>query len=245
MKRDIIVTEDGSHTLYLPEMDEHYHSTHGAIQESQHVYIDAGFNVVQKQKLNIFEVGFGTGLNAWLTLLENERQAKQVNYYTIEKYPLEYNEYCQLNYSSHFDLNKQKQFQYMHDCAWKKTIEISPSFSISKINCDLTKLDYSVLPLFDLIYFDAFAPNKQNDLWKTDIFKQLYNQCHQNAILVTYSAKGEVRRMLQSVGFIVERIPGPPGKREMLRAKKECTETVIGIGRQQPDDQLTNIDLQN
>ena len=220
MKRSIIITEDGSHTLYLPEMDEHYHSVHGAVQESMHVFINTGFNGIQTNKLTVFEVGFGTGLNAWLTLVASKQQQKQVNYYTIEKYPLKSEEYCTLNYGILAGDNQQQQFLQLHNCEWEQPVAITPSFRVTKLKADLTSFNFENLPLFDLIYFDAFAPNKQEGLWNTTIFQQLFDHCNNEAILVTYSAKGDVRRSLQAVGFNVERIPGPPGKREMLRARK-------------------------
>lgn len=221
MERKIILTEDGSHTLYLPKMDEHYHSTHGAVQESKHVFINAGYHAIAKNKLNIFEVGFGTGLNAFLTLIENQTDNKLVEYFSIEKYPLNNDEYTVLNYGKVAGKKLQEKYLYMHSCDWDKKTAITTSFNLNKIKGDITNFNFKDLPLFDLIYFDAFAPNKQVEVWNNTIFQQLFNNSNHGAILVTYCAKGEVRRTLQAVGFKVERIAGPPGKREMLRASKE------------------------
>lgn len=220
MERILIKTDDGSHTLFLPEIDEHFHSTHGAIQESKHVYIDAGLKQMQKNELTIFEVGFGTGLNAFLTYLEAENTFLKINYYSIEKYPLKEELYQSLNYADEKGGNAGAVFQLMHHSTWNEPNEIDARFNLIKIDADITTFDFSNLPNFDLIYFDAFAPNKQPEVWATEIIQRLYKQCNPGGILVTYCAKGEIRRKLQSVGFKVERMEGPPGKREMLRGIK-------------------------
>lgn len=215
MERKIIATEDGSHTIFIPEMNEHYHSTHGAIQESVHVFIESGLKHVNKNEINVLEVGFGTGLNAWLSLLECGNQLK-INYYTIEKYPLNQEEYLLLNYCK---TEQNSLFNKLHQCSWNNTQNILSNFTITKFEADITTIDFKLFPKFDLIYFDAFAPNKQSDsgIWTKEIFKKIFDKCSSNAIFVTYCAQGQVRRDLQEVGFKVERIPGPPGKREMLR----------------------------
>jgi len=220
MERILIKTDDGSHTLFLPEIDEHYHSTHGAIQESKHVFIEAGLKQMQKNELTIFEVGFGTGLNSFLTYLETENTHLKINYYCIEKYPLTDEIYQSLNYADEKRGNEGTVFQLMHHSSWNVMTEIDARFNLTKIDADIITFDFSNLPQFDLIYFDAFAPNKQPELWTSEMFQQLYNKCNPGGILVTYCAKGEIRRKLQSVGFNVERLNGPPGKREMLRGIK-------------------------
>jgi len=219
MKRQITLTEDGSHTLYLPEMDEHYHSVHGAIQESKYVFIESGFNLCKKKTINVFEVGFGTGLNALLTMLEAARNNIEVNYFSIEKYPLSAQESNVLNYTDLLNVNKEL-LQSIHECDWNSPVTITNGFILNKINNDLSAEDFENFPFFDVVYFDAFAPNKQPDLWNDAIYSKIFSHCGHEAIFVTYCAKGVVRRGLQSVGFTVERIPGPPGKKEMLRAFK-------------------------
>jgi tRNA U34 5-methylaminomethyl-2-thiouridine-forming methyltransferase MnmC len=229
MQREIQVTGDGSHTLYIPEMDEHYHSVHGAIQESRHVFIEAGLSHHPANKLVVFEVGFGTGLNAWLTLLEAQKQHREVIYFTIEKYPLTPDEYQILNYAEAGEAKDRQLFQSMHECNWGEMVQISPSFNLYKIKGDLRETGLTLFPKFDLVYFDAFAPNKQEDLWNTEIYRKLYQQSNTGAIFVTYCAKGVVRRGLQEAGFVAERLAGPPGKHEMLRGTKHWTVTVKKI----------------
>ncbi|MDP4203818.1 MAG: tRNA (5-methylaminomethyl-2-thiouridine)(34)-methyltransferase MnmD [Bacteroidota bacterium] len=211
------LTEDGSHTLYLPEMDEHYHSVHGAVQESRHVFIRAGFDACLSQSPRIFEVGFGTGLNALLTAIEAEKSKRRAAYTSVELYPLLPDQSEQLNYGAMLDADSL--FAGLHDAAWNEWCSMSPWFDLKKVEAD-----FSVMQMpeneYDLIYFDAFAPNKQEDLWKPEIFDRLFLSLKPGGVFVTYCAKGVVRRMLQSSGFLVERLPGPPGKHEMLRGKK-------------------------
>jgi tRNA U34 5-methylaminomethyl-2-thiouridine-forming methyltransferase MnmC len=220
MNRNLIITEDGSHSLFVPELNEQYHSIHGAIQESNHVFIDSGLKKCTKNNLVIFEVGFGTGLNTFLTLLAADELKLKISYIGIEKYPLLPTEYNSLNYSKQTNCKFEETFQQLHNCKWGEKVEINSFFSLLKINSDFRTENIETLPFFDLIYFDAFAPNKQPDLWSEPIYRKIYNQSNQGAILVTYCAKGIVRRELQQVGFIVERIAGPPGKKEMIRAIK-------------------------
>lgn len=220
MERILTKTDDGSLTFFLPEIDEHFHSTHGAVQESRHVFIEAGLKQMLKNKLTIFEVGFGTGLNAFLTYLESIPHPLTIDYYGIEKYPLKKEEYELLNYADEEVKHEHIVFQLLHHSTWNETVEIDVRFNLTKIDADIITFDFSNLPHFDLIYFDAFAPNKQPELWTSEMFQQLYNKCNPGGILVTYCAKGEIRRKLQSVGFNVERLNGSPGKREMLRGIK-------------------------
>lgn len=210
-------TADGTHTLYLPAIDEHYHSTNGALQEAQHVYINAGFNCCNKDEISLFEVGFGTGLNAFLTLLEAEKRGVRVKYVAIERYPLSSEFAKSLNYASLISPDSQFLFDLLHECEWEREIEITPYFNLIKVNADL--INYSFLQRFDVIYYDAFAPEKQPEMWQPFLFDKLYENANEEATLTTYCAKGIVRRALQSSGFVVERLPGPIGKREMLRAR--------------------------
>lgn len=216
MQRQIILTEDGSHTRFIPEMDEHYHSTHGAIQESMHVFIQSGLNIVEKKEITIFEVGFGTGLNALLTLM-HKKEDTIIKYITIEKYPLSQEEAQRLNYAGLIAPEHKAEFQKMHESPFNEDIQISDTFSIRKIKADLPSYTFEDIPLFDLIYYDAFAPNKQPQMWDKSIFDRIRAHCNEQAIFVTYCAKGSVRRDLNAAGFNMERIPGPPGKMEMLR----------------------------
>ncbi len=220
MLRKKATTEDGSHTFYLPEIDEHYHSTHGAIQESTHIFIKAGFNQIKKNDINILEVGFGTGLNALLSMIESDKTQQNINYYGVEKYPLSKEEYSGLNYPELTGFDCTPTFHAMHDRNWGETIKLTSHFKLTKIKADIKDYELTPLPFFDLIYYDAFAPNKQAGMWDKSIFEKIYQHAVSGAILVTYCVQGAVRRNLEQVGFVAERIPGPPGKREMLRVIK-------------------------
>lgn len=218
MKRIIEVTEDGSHTLFLPEMNEHFHSVHGAIQESTHVFIENGLRKCSRQTVHILEIGFGSGLNAFLTFLN--RGDQEIHYYTLEKYPLTDPEFTALNYAEQLRVEQHPIFRQLHECEWEHKVEIAPGFFLQKINADLTTIDFKNLPKFDLIYFDAFAPNKQPEMWTDAIFSKISGHCNSGAIFTTYCAKGDVRRSLQKNGYLMQRIPGPPGKKEMLFGEK-------------------------
>jgi tRNA U34 5-methylaminomethyl-2-thiouridine-forming methyltransferase MnmC len=212
---DIQLTADGSHTLFVPEMDEHYHSVNGAIQESDHVFIRAGLKQVMKESVRILEVGFGTGLNALLTLLHTDRA---VEYYAIELHPLPVEMIRLLNYGKMLCPGKEALYLSLHTAAWEMPVRITDLFTLHKIQGDSHTC---TLPEdIGLVYFDAFAPGKQPGMWNQAIFNKLYQSMAQGGILTTYCAKGSVRRMMQEAGYTVERIPGPPGKREMLRATK-------------------------
>lgn len=218
MEHKIQQTEDGSSTLYIPNLDEHYHSVHGAIQESLFVFIGNGLqHLSHSGNVRIFEVGFGTGLNALLTLDFALRNGINVDYCAIEKYPLAENEYSQLNYIDRYPHLKDA-FMLMHQADWNRKVQIADNFKLTKIHGDLVHCDIG--DRFDLVYQDAFAPDKQPELWSVELFRKLYQSMNSSGILVTYSAKGQVRRNMQNAGFTVERLPGPPGKREMLRANK-------------------------
>jgi len=227
MKLSLTVSEDGSHTLCREDLNETYHSIHGAIQESKHVFIDAGLRHWLKNNISndikILEVGFGTGLNALLTLdyLRKEAQELKVKYTGYELYPLEKEITQQLNYTSekHSLTALRPEFELMHATNWQQSNEISSEFQLTKIDQSILELDDN--QKYDLIFYDAFAPQVEPTLWEVEVFEKIYNATKPEGIFVTYCAKGQVRRDLESVGFKMERIPGPPGKREMLRGTKE------------------------
>jgi tRNA U34 5-methylaminomethyl-2-thiouridine-forming methyltransferase MnmC len=220
MKADIIQTGDSSDTIYLEQLDEHYHSTFGAIRESMHVFIQSGFRQCRPTELKILEIGFGTGLNCYLTLLECLKSGKTARYYSLEKYPLEREVWEKLNYPAVAEPVHSEWYQLIHSSPWDIETEIHPRFRLCKLEADATGWDFKSLPGIDLVYYDAFSPAKQPELWEKGIFENLFHAMKNGSIFVTYCARGSVRRNLQSVGFRVERIPGPPGKREMLRAFK-------------------------
>ena len=219
MNSELLITEDGSNSLYVPEIDECYHSSHGAIQESRHVFIEAGLKQCRKSEINVLEVGFGTGLNAFLTMIEAERSGKQIQYVSLEKYPVETEKALRLNYPEELSPEKRSFFELMHISAWNEKIQITPFFSLEKIKTDFTQ--YTPEHKFDVIFFDAFSPEKQPEMWTQERFELIYKHCNHGAILTTYCAKGVVRRSMQVAGFIVERLAGPPGKREILRGVRQ------------------------
>lgn len=212
-------TKDGSHTLFVPALDEHYHSVNGAVQESMHVFIDAGLRKVATDKVQVLEVGFGTGLNAFLTLLESEKWQKQVHFTSLELYPLAEDIYGRLNYGELILPEKADLFIKLHQVGWERSVEITPLFHLQKKKADLCQYDFGD-EMYDLIYFDAFAPDKQPEMWQPELFRKLFDHTRSGGILTTYCAKGVVRRAMQAAGYTVERLQGPPGKREMLRATK-------------------------
>ncbi|MFN8288840.1 MAG: tRNA (5-methylaminomethyl-2-thiouridine)(34)-methyltransferase MnmD [Chitinophagaceae bacterium] len=224
MERKIILTEDGSHSISVPALNVTYHSVHGAIAESQHVFIQAGLLDAQILEYtgvhSILEIGFGTGLNALLSFAEAEKHKNRIYYTALEPFPLEEEKINLLNYCDLLNRPDYKpRFQKMHDCGWEEMFEISAYFRLTKHRsalADLSAPDES----FNIVYFDAFAPAAQPELWTKEAFEKLYRLMTPGGILVTYCSKGEVRRAMQAAGFMVEKIPGPKGKREMVRAKK-------------------------
>lgn len=220
MNKEFVLTEDGSHTIYLPEIDEHYHSVHGAIQESLHVYINQGLLRTNQKELSILEIGFGTGLNAYLTFCYADGQNQSVNYYSLEKYPLTESEYSSLNYPQSIFPEYAEIFRQMHLAKWNIATAISPGFTLQKVQADLLTHQFNSVPQFDLVYYDAFAPGKQPEMWSDEILGKVAATVKNNGILVTYCAKGSVRRAFAAAGFGMERIPGPIGKKEILRGKK-------------------------
>ena len=214
----VVLTSDGSHTLYVPEIDECYHSTHGAIQESQHIFIETALRHCAKSEIRILEIGFGTGLNALLTFAEAEKSGKRIFYHSLEKYPVSKEKARQLNYSTLCEMNDNHIFEALHKAEWNCAVNITENFTLEKTECDFTEYD---LPYtYDVIYVDAFSPEKQPEMWSKDQFAKVFAAAENAATLSTYCAKGWVRRAMQAAGFKVERLPGPPGKREILRAGK-------------------------
>ncbi len=224
MERQIIPTADGSVTISIPASGVTYHSKHGAIQESMHVFIEAGLHYILSKSithnpLRILEMGFGTGLNALLVLQESILTGLPVHYETIEAFPLENVVYTRLNYCDQLQAPElQSQFLRLHESAWDITHSISDRFSFVKRNTTLEK--FSSSGSFDLIFYDAFAPSAQPELWTEAVFRKLFDLLNPGGILTTYCSKGDVRRAMMAAGFTVEKIPGPPGKREMVRAGK-------------------------
>lgn len=223
MQRQPILTKDGSHTILIPELNVTYHSQHGAIRESEHVFIEKGLieyiTRSKAQVLNVFEMGFGTGLNALLTLLYASRESLKVNYTAIDLYPLEPGQTTLLNYCSLLTGDHLlSTFEKLHESEWGSNTEITIDFKLLKLRESLQTV--SINESQDLIYFDAFAPFAQPELWTKNIFDKMYSLLSPGGILVTYCSKGDVRRAMQAAGFLIEKLPGPPGKREMVRASK-------------------------
>lgn len=216
---EIEQTADGSNTLYVPLLNEHYHSVKGALTESEHIFIGMGLKHCEAPRPQVLEIGFGTGLNAFLTLIEAEDTQKDIRFTTLERYPVAEDMLKALSYPERICPERRAEFYALHTAPWEEDVVISPHFTLHKQLCDFTL--YQADRKFDVIYFDAFAPEKQPEMWTPALFRSLFAGLNPKGILVTYCAKGVVRRMLQDSGFIVERLPGPPGgKREILRATK-------------------------
>ena len=218
MERSLKITEDGSHTMFVKGLDELYHSTHGALQESMHVFIKQGLLTLNQPSVRILELGFGTGLNALLTLSQSIPLKLDIFYHAVEKYPLMEHEYKQLNYEKLVDHLPKGSLHRIHCCPWGEPVQISDRFTLYKEEADFRSMKLS--PNINLVYFDAFSPDKQPELWTPEIMGAIGRVSDTGAILVTYSSKGIVRRALNSCGFDVLKVAGPPGKREMIRAIK-------------------------
>lgn len=219
MKREIIRTLDGSTTIHLQEWDECYHSKHGAIQEAQHVFIKNGLSLFEGKSVSILEIGFGTGLNAFITFLESKKLHQAIDYVGVEGYPVSPDEVLSMNYVTELDAdNESAVFEKMHESNWNEKIVLRDDFYLTKRKQFFDEIDD--LEKFDLIYFDAFGYRVQPELWSTAIFKKMYDALKPKGKLVTYAARGVVKRSMIEVGFTVEKLQGPPGKREMFRASK-------------------------
>lgn len=219
MEREIIQTLDGSTTIHLKEWDECYHSKHGAIQEAQHVFIKNGLSLFPNQSVSILEIGFGTGLNAFISFLESSKLNQSINYVGVEAYPVNATEVLAMNYVDELNAKSQKEvFEKMHESKWNEKIELTAEFELTKRKQFFDEIDD--VEQFDLIYFDAFGYRVQPELWSTAIFQKMYTALRPGGKLVTYAARGVVKRSMIEVGFTVEKLPGPPGKREMFRASK-------------------------
>jgi len=218
---EIFITEDGSHSLLSKKYGVSYHSKYGAIQESQHVFIEAAlYPILEKQKeISVLGIGMGTGLNVFMTFLESQKRDLSIDYISYEKFPIGKEQIAQLNYSNALNAEKnQSVFEKIHYSEWAKKITLSPNFSFQKFQKDFAEIDFEYR--FDVIFFDAFAPNSQPELWEVPLMKKMFSALKSGGVMTTYCAKGVVKRTLKSVGFTIEAIPGPPGKREMTRAWK-------------------------
>ncbi|RZK07340.1 MAG: SAM-dependent methyltransferase [Flavobacterium sp.] len=220
MKREIVQTSDGSTTIHLPDWNENYHSKHGAIQEAKHVFIKNGLSLFEGKSVSILEIGFGTGLNAFITFLETQKSNQNIDYVGVEAYPVCFEEVKQMNYISELKAEDQSEiFKKMHGSEWDATVKISDTFSLTKRKQFFNEV--ADIEQFDLIYFDAFGFRVQPELWTTEIFQRMFNALKHDSYLVTYAARGVVKRSMIEVGFAVEKLEGPPGKREMFRAYKK------------------------
>ncbi len=219
MNSRIELTEDGSTTFFSDRFGQHYHSTHGAIQESMHVFIEAGYRCFEnKPSVLVFEMGFGSGLNALLTMAEAERLKQPVSYVCTELYPISPEVALSANYSALLGKSP-TMFKQIHEAPWGEMVVLSDYFSLTKLNNDLLTL--SIPDGIDLVYFDAFDPVAQPDLWSIDVFKKIFSAMVPGGVLVTYSSKGIVKEALRGAGFVVQRLAGPPGKRHMVKAVKQ------------------------
>ena len=221
MTNKLVITNDGSHSIFNPEVNETYHSKHGAIVEAEYVFIKNGLLAENKKQFNILEVGFGTGLNALLTAQKAQQKRIVVNYHGIELYPVPIESYIQLNFTKLIGEEKSKLLQ-LHECKWEKEHIINNFFKLTKNEIALE--NYTNKTKFDIIYFDAFSPEKQAELWTAEVFQNMYNLLNEDGFLVTYCAKGVVKRTMKAVGFEIVVLDGPPGKRQMTRANKTTSQ---------------------
>ena len=220
MKREVVITADGSKTIRIIDLDENYHSSHGALQEANHVFIENGLNSLANQtEISIFEMGLGTGLNAFLTAIKAGELGLKVNYFGIEAFPVQIDEIIELDYKNLMGEQFSDLYLSIHESEWNKLVEINANFSLKKIKGELQNEEMPQA-FFDIVYYDAFGPRAQDEMWSKELFQKMYDSIKQGGFLVTYCAKGQVKRDLKSVGFTIEPLPGPPGKREMTRAWK-------------------------
>ena len=217
MKKKLVITNDGSHSIFVPQLNECYHSRHGSILEAEYVFIKNGLLAENKKQFNILEIGFGTGLNALLTAEKAKQKGISVNYHAIELHPVAEEYYRQLNFTELIGIEK-GDFIQLHKAEWEEKCKINDHFSLTKNQISLE--EYKTDKKFDIIYFDAFSPEKQPELWTDVIFKKMHDLLNEDGFLVTYCAKGVVKRTMKTVGFEVVVLDGPPGKRQMTRANK-------------------------
>lgn len=218
MKREIIHTNDGSTTIHLPEWNESYHSKHGAIQEAYHVFIKNGLSLFEGKSITILEIGFGTGLNCFITYVEAKKNSQSIDYVGVEANPVEMDEAMQMNYPKEIDESETIIFNQMHECNWEHRITLSDNFTLTKRHQFFQ--DIKDEAVFDLIYFDAFGFRVQPELWSEEIFAAMFKALKPNGVLVTYACRTSIKNAMLSAGFSVEKLAGAPGKREMLRATK-------------------------
>lgn len=219
MKREIIKTADGSVTIHIPEMQESYHSKFGAIQEAQHVYIQNGLAMLKGRDLSILECGFGTGLNAFITFIEAQKGEQKIDYTGVEAYPVSLDEVAELNYVQQLDAaHLSEYFLQMHSTPWGNEVKISENFTLTKRAQRFQNIDDE--NKYDLVYYDAFGYHAQPELWGEDIFKRLYTALKPKGILITYACRTVIKKAMTAAGFEAKKLPGPPGKREILQGKK-------------------------
>jgi tRNA U34 5-methylaminomethyl-2-thiouridine-forming methyltransferase MnmC len=219
LKRNIIQTRDGSTTIHIEEWDECYHSRFGAIQEAQHVFIKKGLSLFENESVSILEIGFGTGLNAFITFLEYSKFNQKIDYVGVEAYPVSIEEANMMNYVAELNAeNERAIFDKLHQCHWNEAMVLKQDFVFTKRKQYFAEIND--VDKFDLIYFDAFGYDVQPELWSADIFKIMFNALNSKGILVTYAARGVIKRNMLEAGFTVEKLEGAPGKREMFRAIK-------------------------
>jgi len=216
---ELILTSDGSHTLFNPKIGEHYHSTFGAKTESEHIFIRAGLDAIPSKikQINLLEIGLGTGLNALLAMRWADKYKREVNYFAVEAFPIEKEVLSKLNYTEMLAI-KQESFMAIH-AAKNGKVQISNYFTFSYQQITLQDVVF-LTGHYDLVFFDAFSPDVQPEMWAEDCFIKIAESMKRGGVLTTYSCKGTVKRALKAAGFQIEKLPGPPGKREFLRAVK-------------------------
>lgn len=219
MKREIIQTKDGSTSILLPDWNETYHSKFGAIQEAKHVFIKNGLSLFSGESVSVLEIGFGTGLNAFITYLEAKKSGQNIDYTGVEAYPVSEEDALKMNYVSELEANSSEEtFLKMHQATWNEKVELDSKFTLEKQNKKFQEIDDE--EKYDLIYFDAFGFRVQPELWSLEIFQIMFKALKPNGILVTYACRSSIKNAMATSGFKVEKLNGPPGKREMLRARK-------------------------
>lgn len=219
MKREIIQTKDGSTSILLPDWNETYHSKFGAIQEAKHVFIKNGLSLFQEKSVSILEIGFGTGLNAFITYLEAKNSGQTINYTGVEAYPVSEEDALKMNYVSELEaISSEEIFLKMHKSSWNEEVILDENFTLEKQNKKFQEIAAS--EKYDLIYFDAFGFRVQPELWSLEIFQIMFKALKPNGVLVTYACRSSIKNAMVASGFAVEKLNGPPGKREMLRARK-------------------------